>query len=108
MRQLDAEQHAACCALDISLDAADLTSKVHAGPRDQRQVLVEHFRRIDEGIAVDAAHPLEFRVLQAWNHSKHALLLGPGHARMKPDHVERGTPLILLSQLHHLLLWLLL
>jgi len=49
---------------------------------------------------MDAPESLELQVLEPWDHSKHALLLGPLHTGLKADHVEGGSLGVFLAKLN--------
>jgi sulfur dioxygenase len=59
-----AGQQADAGAFDITLAAGDLAGEAQARPRLQRQRTVEQRRRVDVGVAVQAAEAGEFGILQ--------------------------------------------
>ena len=56
--------------LDIALAAGDLAGEAQARHRLQPQRPVEQLRRIEEGVAVEAAEPRELRVAEAGDHAE--------------------------------------
>ena len=87
-------------AFDIAFAAGDLAGKAQARHRTEPQRAVEQLRRVEEGVAVKAAEPREFRVLEAGDHAEHPHLLGMLELGLEADDVEQGAEAIVLAQLH--------
>src|SRR5690606_13457190 len=79
--------------------ARDLAGETNmrGGPETQR--LVEELRRIDEGVAVEAAEPREFGMLEGGNGAEQPDLLGMLELGLEPDHVPQGAERIVLAEL---------
>src|SRR6266699_2027534 len=58
----------------VALAAGHLAGEAQPRLRAQAQLSIEEFWRVQEGVAVQAAEPGEFGVLEAWNGTEHALL----------------------------------
>src|SRR3546814_13562682 len=63
--------------------------------------MVEQFRAVQEGVAVDAAEAGEARLLQAGDHVQHAALLAPLQLGLEADQVAQGTEHIVLTELRN-------
>ena len=85
---------------DVALAAGDLAGKTPARIGFQPQRFVEQLGRIEEGVAVQAAEPGEFRILQAGNGAEDAHLLAVFQFGLETDHVEQRAEFVVLAQLH--------
>ena len=72
----------------VAFAAGDLSGKAQPRHRLEPQRLVEQLRRIEEGIAVQAAEPGEFGVGEARDGAEDAGLLAVLQLGLEPDHVE--------------------
>ena len=85
----------------VTLAAGDLAGETPARIGLQPQRLIEQLGRIEKSIAVQAAEPGEFRVLQSGNGAENTHLLAVFQLGLEADHVEQRAELIVLAQLHH-------
>ena len=85
--------------LDIALAAGDLAGEAQARHRLQAQRAVEQLRRIEEGVAVQAAEPGELRVLEAGDHAEDVGLDGVAQPRLEADHVVERAERVVLAEL---------
>ena len=76
--QQHAQPHAAGGGFQIAFHTGDLSGQEDAGPRLERQVLVQGHGRVHIGVAVHAAEAGEFRLFQTGHHAEHARLLAVG------------------------------
>jgi len=67
----------------------------------QAHFLVEQFRRVDEGVAVETAHARKFCFFQTGDGAQQVGLRGIFELGLKPDHVPQCPQRIVLSQLDH-------
>ena len=84
----------------IALAAGDLAGKAQPRLRVQPQRAVEQLRRIEEGVAVQAAEPRELGVLQPRNGAEDARLFAVLQLGLEADHVEQRAELVVLAKLH--------
>ena len=84
----------------IALAAGDLAGKAQPRLGLEPQRRVEQLRRIEEGVAVQAAEPRELGPLQARNGAEDARLLAVLQLGLEADHVEQRAELVVLAQLH--------
>ena len=96
-----ARQQADGGALHVALAAGDLAGEAQPGLGAQAQLAVEQLRRIEEGVAVQAAQPRELGVLQAGDHAQDAGLLAVLELGLEAHHVPQRAQRIVLAQLHH-------
>ena len=66
----------------------------------QPQRAVEQLRRIEEGVAVEAAEARELGVAQAGDHAEDVGLDGVAQLGLEADHVVERAELVVLAQLH--------
>ena len=99
LRQHHAAHESAGAALDVALDARDLSGEEHARARSKLHARIERARRVDERVAVDAAEPQDLRLLEPRDRSQDARLLRPRHARLEADEVVRRGRRVFLAQL---------
>src|SRR5881628_2950041 len=57
-------------------------------------------RRVQIRIAVYRSVAQKLRLLEAWNHSQHSLLLGNTQASLKSNEIPHPSPAIFLTELH--------
>ena len=86
--------------LDIALAARDLSGKAQPRHGVEPQRRVEQFRRIEERVAVKAAEPGEFGLVEARNRPEDSYLFGMFQLGLEADHVEQAAELVVLAQLH--------
>src|SRR3974390_5574 len=81
----------------IAFTAGDLAGEAPAWISLHPQRVVEQFGRIEESVAVKAAEPGEFRILQAGNAAEDAYLLGVFQFGLEADHIEQRAELVILA-----------
>ena len=86
---------------DITLATGDLAGKAKPRVNREAQLLIEQPRRIEKGIAMEAAEAGEFRTLQSRYGPEDAGLLAVFELGLEAHHVEEGCELIVLPQLDH-------
>ena len=88
-------------AFHIAFHAGDLARKTQMRRSLQPQGPIEQTGGIEKGIAVKAAQPREFCLLQAGNGAEDADLFGMFQLGLKAHHIPQSAQLIVLAQLHH-------
>ena len=87
-------------ALDIAFAPGDLPGEAQTRRAPEAQPRVEQARRIEEGVAVQAAEPRELGPLQPRNEPEHMRLLAVFQLGLEPHHVEQRAERVVLAQLH--------
>ncbi len=85
----------------IALATGDLSGKAQAWHGLEAQGLVQQFRAVDKGIAVNAAEPGKLRILQPRDHLEDFLLGTVFQLGLEPDHIIQRAELVILTQLYH-------
>ena len=88
-------------AFDIALAPGHLARKADMRRGAQAQLAVEHLRRIEEGVAVQAPQPRKLGILQPRNGAEQFDLRAIFQLGLEPDHVPQRAQLVVLPQLHH-------
>ena len=101
LRQRQAGHQARGGGLHVALHARQLSGKADQRVALQREVLAQHVRAVQIGVAVHHAVAGELRVFQAGDHAEHALLLAPLEPGLEAHQIVVGGGLVLLAQLHH-------
>ena len=86
--------------LHIAFAAGDLPGEAQPRLGLEPQRLVEQLRRIEIGVAVQAAEPRELGLLQPRNGAEDARLLAVPQLGLEAHHVEQRAELVVLAQLH--------
>ncbi len=79
----------------------DRPGKAQARGRLQAQAAVQQLRRVEEGVAMQAAEAREFRLSETRDHAEDAHLFGVLQLGLEADHVVERAQRIVLPQLHH-------
>src|SRR6185312_9765156 len=99
-RGVEAGEQADAGGFHIALAAGHLAGEAQPRLRAQPQLAVEELWRVQEGVAMQAAEPGEFGVLEARNGTEYALLRAVVQLGLKTDHVVERAELVVLAQLH--------
>jgi hypothetical protein len=83
----------------IPFAAAELPGEKNRRQGAERKVRRKQARRIEIGVAVDAAETQELRVFEPRNQAENALLLRNCQPRLEPHHVVAGARLVFAPQL---------
>ena len=87
-------------ALDIAFAAGDLAGEAQPRLGLEAEPGVEQARRIEKGVAVQAAEPREFRRFEPGNHAEDPRLLAVFQLGLEADDVEERAERVVLPQLH--------
>ena len=99
-RGIEAGDQADAGGFHIAFAARHLAGEAQPRLRAQPQLAVEQLRRIQEGVAMQAAEPGEFGVLQPGNGAEDALLRAVLQLGLEADDVVERAELVVLAQLH--------
>ena len=86
-------------ALDVALDAGDLAGEAQPRVGAQPHAAVEQPRRVQEGVAVDAAEPGEGGVLEAGDRPEHLGLRAVLHLGLEADEVVERAERVVAAEL---------
>src|SRR3954462_3238468 len=99
-RGVEARDQADAGGFHITLAAGHLASEAQPWLRAQPQLPIEQLWRVQEGVAVQAAEPGEFGVLETRNGAEHALLRAIVQLGLEADDVVERAELVVLPQLN--------
>ena len=99
-RGIEAGDQADAGGFHIALAAGHLAGKAQPRLRAQPQLAVQQLWRVEEGVAMQAAEPGEFGVLEPGNGAEHALLRAVLQLGLEADDVVERAELVVLAQLH--------
>src|SRR5437763_14184741 len=99
-RGIEACDQADAGGFHIALAAGHLAGKAQPWLRAQAQLAIQQLWRVQEGVAVQAAEPGEFGVLEARNGPEHALLCAIVQLGLEADDVVERAELVVLAQLY--------
>src|SRR6185436_16986021 len=99
-RGIEACNQADAGGFHIALAAGHLAGEAQPWLRAQAQLPVQQLWRVQESVAMQAAEPGEFGVLEARNGAEHALLRAIVQLGLEADDVVERAELVVLAQLH--------
>ena len=85
----------------IAFAAGDLPGKAQARHRREPKTRIEQLRRVEEGVAVQAAQARELGLLEPRDHAEDAALFAVLQLGLEAHHVPQRAQRIVLAQLHH-------
>src|SRR5579863_4389008 len=88
-------------ALDIALDAGDLSGESDRRPGLQAELQIQKSWTVDETVPMKPAEPREGRVFQPGDHAENPGLFSIFQLRLEPHHVEQATECVVLTELDH-------
>ena len=88
-------------ALHIAFAAGELPREAQPRRGLAAQARVENARRLEKDVAMQAAEPREFSLLESRYEAEHAGLLAVFQLGLKSDHIEQCAERIVLPQWHH-------
>jgi hypothetical protein len=88
-------------AFHITFATGDLAGKAQARLCFEAQAGIQQPRRVEIGVAMQAAKAGEFGALQSRNHAEYSALFAVAQLGLEPDHVEQRTELVVLPKLNH-------
>src|SRR5215468_7263998 len=94
---IEAGDQADAGGFHIALAARHLPGKTQPRLRAEPELLVEQFRRVEEGVAMQAAEPCEFGILQSRDGAEDTLLRAMLQLGLETDDVVERAELVVLA-----------